>query len=175
MAYYTGNNEGPLPPGVVPPPFEEYTAGIQGEVITVIAKGDKCGRRFYIQGTFHFDGISDPDAEISGTMLRCTNSVLLGPPCNERKDYQVQFKGTIKRLRGDRAGLRRLSIDITYFPDEKWIRENCKKARIDRGSDSLVLTEAKPFERSPTGKIISDDIDEAEKLIIDGLLMKGAR
>lgn len=70
--------------------------------------------------------------------------------------------------------MRQLIISVDYYPDEKWIKENCKKARVDRGSDVLVLTDATPSARSPTGKIINDDIDEAEKLIIDNI-MKGMR
>jgi hypothetical protein len=185
MADYSGNNNVPLGPGQVPPPLEEYVggaelitdppspAGTQSYLITVTAKGDECGRSFYIKGTCTFVD-NKPDAKVTGTMLRCTNKVLLGPPCNQRKNYQVGFEGTITRGRGERAGSRQLRIDIKYFPDEKWIRENCKKARVDRGSDSLILTEVKPFERTPTGKIINDDIDEAEKLVIDNL-MKGMR
>jgi hypothetical protein len=183
LAYYTGDNDVPQPPGVAPRLPEDFVGGVQRDQsdtlvhhITVVARPseEKCGRSFYIKGTFRFDHDLDPDADISGTMVRCTNSVLLGPPCNERKNYQVQFKGTITRVRGERAGSRRLSVDITYFPDEKWIRENCKKARVDRGTDAFVLTEAKPDVRSPTSKIIYDDIDEAERLLIDNL-MKGMR
>ncbi len=182
MAYYSGDNDGPVPPGTVPPSPEDFVGGVQRDprdrqfhTITVAAKGDKCGRSFYIKGTFRFDDDLDPDAEITGTMSRCTTTILLPPPCNHLKNYQVEFKGTVKRGRGPRTGSRQLSIDINYFPDEKWIPEPpCKKARTDRGTDSLVLTEARPDKRTPTGKIINDDIEEAEKLIVDSI-MKGFR
>lgn len=172
VTYYRGTNDAPAVPGTAHVEGENFLAGVQGNQVTVHAQADTCGRMFYIKGTMSFPANIETGT-ISGTMSRCTNTVLLGPPCNQMKNYQVQFSGTVTRSRGQR-GLRQLIINIDYYPDEKWIKENCKKARVDRGSDVLVLTDATPDVRSPTGKIIRDDIDEAEKLIIDNIL-KGLR
>ena len=170
--YYRGTNDAPAVPGTAHVEGENFLAGVQGNQVTVVAQSDTCGRMFYIKGTMSFPANIETGT-ISGTMSRCTNTVLLGPPCNHLKNYQVQFSGTVTRSRTP-GGLRQLMININYYPDEKWIKENCKKARVDRGSDVIVLTDATPDVRSPTGRIIRDDIDEAEKVVIDTIL-KGLR
>jgi hypothetical protein len=165
VAFYEGSNDAPPVPGADVVGGEKFLAGIQGNRIYVIARGDTCGRTFYLQGTFDIPP-NRVSGTIRGTMWRCTNRELVGPPCNQKKNYQVQFTGTISVGRAPRTNYRQLMINLDY-PYEKWIKEPCKKVKVDDGTDTLVLTDATPEQRSPTGKIIRDDMDEAEKLLVD--------
>lgn len=84
--YYRGTNDAPAVPGAAHVEGESFVAGIQGNQVTVAAHPDSCGRTFYIKGTVSLPANFET-GKISGTMSRCTNTVLLGPPCNQLKNY----------------------------------------------------------------------------------------
>ena len=88
VTFYEGSNDAPPVPGADFVGGEKFLAGTQGNQIYVIARSDTCGRTFYLNGTMNIQP-NMVTGTISGTMWRCTNPELVGPPCNQNKNYQA--------------------------------------------------------------------------------------
>jgi hypothetical protein len=149
-----GSSYGPSP---TPDNFVVNVYG-QGNDLTFVVTsggGDICGRSYYFTGTVIFPAHSKTGS-IGGPMLRCTDPGLV-VYCNEKTVYQVTFTGTVER--GDGT----FDIRITY-PDEKWLKEDCKNKRTDVGTEQILLTYAPPTPPEPT---IREMIDQAKEKAAD--------
>lgn len=118
-----------------------------GLTITLAPVGsDECGRTTVLTGRLS-PGANPTGGNFSGTIYRCTTDDLeeqckkLGRPIGE--NFSKPATGTFNNTSSG------LIINVTY-PAEKWVKEDCKFQKQDKGSVVVLISSASGRSRGVT-------------------------